>query len=175
MTQTQLTFSSNSYWTICVKICILDNIIAPVLFICISSVNNKRSMLRFHSIIPPITEGGLPVVFTVCFCLFFTYTISNFLMQPRSQGSLLHALRSERERERETSLFLSLRRAGRRESWERSCSWWPFIFVSLCCIKCCWYSCFVLGGFKVCRPRMGLCFLFSDLEHLIVLIRKSIN
>ena len=80
MTQTQLTFSSNCYWTICVKICILDNIIAAVLFIRICSVNNKRSILRFHSTTAPLTEGGLPVVFTVCFCLFFTYIISNFLM-----------------------------------------------------------------------------------------------
>ena len=112
MTQTQLTFSSNSYWTICVKICILDNIIAAVLFICISFVNNKRSMLRFHSITAPITEGGLPVVFTVCFCLFFTYIISNFLMQPRFQGSLLPALRSERERERRLSFSRSLGRVG---------------------------------------------------------------
>ena len=37
--------------------------------------------------------------------------------KPRSQGSLLPALRSERERER--ALSLSLRRAGRREPWER--------------------------------------------------------
>ena len=69
-------------------------------------------MLRFHSITAPITEGGLPVVFTVCFCLFFTYIISNFLMQPRSQGSLLPALRSERERERRLSFSRSLGRVG---------------------------------------------------------------
>ena len=80
MTQTQLTFSSNCYWTICVKICILDNIIAAVLFIWISFLKNSRSMLRFHSTTAPLTEGGLPVVLTVCFCLFFIYIISNFLM-----------------------------------------------------------------------------------------------
>ena len=39
-----------------------------------------------------------------------------FQRQPRSQRSLLPALRSERERERE------LRTAGRRERWERGCS-----------------------------------------------------
>ena len=39
--------------------------------------------------------------------------------QPRSQGSVLPALRSERERETRLSLSLSLRRAGRKEPWER--------------------------------------------------------
>ena len=92
MTQTQLTFSSNCYWTICVKICILDNIIAAVLFIRICSVNNKRSILRFHSTTAPLTEGGLPVVFTVCFCLFFTYIISNFLMTFYFCEFLLHKI-----------------------------------------------------------------------------------
>ena len=92
MTQTQLTFSSNCYWTICVKICILDNIIAAVLFIRICSVNNKRSMLRFHSTTAPLTEGGLPVVFTVCFCLFFTYIISNFLMTFHFCEFMLHKI-----------------------------------------------------------------------------------
>ena len=46
---TQLTFSSNFYWKICFKFCILEQIIATVLFICISSINNKRSLLRFQS------------------------------------------------------------------------------------------------------------------------------
>ena len=47
-------------------------------------------MLRFHSITAPITEGGLPVVFTVCFCLFFTYIISNFLMTIHFCEFMLH-------------------------------------------------------------------------------------
>ena len=107
MTQTQLTFYSNSYWTVCVKICILDNIIAAVLFICISSVNNKRSMLRFHSITPPITEGGLPVVFTTS-----------------SPGRFSLALGAGREKGYSVCFLLIL----------FPISWWPFIFVSLCCI-----------------------------------------
>ena len=50
---TQLTFSSNVYWNICFKFCILEQIIATVLFICISSINNKRSLLRFQSTTVP--------------------------------------------------------------------------------------------------------------------------
>ena len=54
---TQLTFSSNFYWKICFKFCILEQIIATVLFICISSINNKRSLLRFQSITAPTNRG----------------------------------------------------------------------------------------------------------------------
>ena len=49
-------------------------------------------MLRFHSINVPLTEGGLPVVFTVCFCLFFTYIISNFLMTIHFCEFMLHKI-----------------------------------------------------------------------------------
>ena len=48
---TQLTFSSNFYWNICFKFCIL------VLFLCISSINNKRSSLRFQSTTAPTNRG----------------------------------------------------------------------------------------------------------------------
>ena len=54
---TQLTFSSNFYWKICFKFCILEQIIATVLFICISSINNKRSLLRFQSTMAPTNRG----------------------------------------------------------------------------------------------------------------------
>ena len=54
---TQLTFSSNLYWKICFKFCILEQIIATVLFICISSINNKRSLLRFQSTTAPTNRG----------------------------------------------------------------------------------------------------------------------
>ena len=54
---TQLTFSSNVYWKICFQFCILEQIIVTVLFICISSINNKRSSLRFQSTTAP-TNGG---------------------------------------------------------------------------------------------------------------------
>ena len=54
---TQLTFSSNFYWNICFKFCILEQIIATVLFICISSINNKRSLLRFQSTTAPTNRG----------------------------------------------------------------------------------------------------------------------
>ena len=53
----QLTFSSNFYWNICFKFCILEQIIATVLFICISSINNKRSLLRFQSTTAPTNRG----------------------------------------------------------------------------------------------------------------------
>ena len=58
---TQSIFSSNFYWYICVKICILEQIIATVLFICLSSITTKRSILEFQSTTAPLTEGGLPV------------------------------------------------------------------------------------------------------------------
>ena len=54
---TQLTFSSNFYWNICFKFCILEQIIATVLFLCISSINNKRSSLRFQSTTAPTNRG----------------------------------------------------------------------------------------------------------------------
>ena len=54
---TQLTFSSNFYWNICFKFCILEQTIATVLFICISSTNNKRSLLRFQSTTVPTNRG----------------------------------------------------------------------------------------------------------------------
>ena len=54
---TQLTFSLNFYWKICFKFCILEQIIATVLFICISSINNKRSLLRFQSTTAPTNRG----------------------------------------------------------------------------------------------------------------------
>ena len=58
---TQLIFSSNFYWYICVKICILEQIIATVMFICLSSIKNKGSILKFQSTTAPLTQGGLPV------------------------------------------------------------------------------------------------------------------
>ena len=58
---TQSIFSSNFYWYICVKICILEQIIATVLFICLSSIKTERSILEFQSTTAPLTEGGLPV------------------------------------------------------------------------------------------------------------------
>ena len=58
---TQSIFSSNFYWYISVKICILGQIIATVLFICLSSIKTKRSILEFQSTTAPLTEGGLPV------------------------------------------------------------------------------------------------------------------
>ena len=54
---TQLTFSSNVYWKICFKFCIMEQIIATVLFICISSINNKTSLLRFQSTTAPTNRG----------------------------------------------------------------------------------------------------------------------
>ena len=54
---TKLTFSSNFYWKICFKFCILEQIIITVLFICISSINNKRSLLRFQSTTAPTNRG----------------------------------------------------------------------------------------------------------------------
>ena len=54
---TQLTFSSNFYWNFFLKFCILEQIIATVLFICISSINNKRSLLRFQSTTAPTNRG----------------------------------------------------------------------------------------------------------------------
>ena len=54
---TQLTFSSNVYWNFFFKFCILEQIIATVLFICISSINNKRSLLRFQSTTAPTNRG----------------------------------------------------------------------------------------------------------------------
>ena len=129
MTQTQLTFSSNHYWTICVKICILDNIIATVLYICISFVNNKRSMLRFHSSTAPLSEGGLPVVLKVCFCLFFTCIISNFLMTFYFCEFMLHKI----------------------------------LLIFMLCFG------WVQGVSTSYRT------LFSFFQHLIVLMRKSIN
>ena len=53
----QLTFSSNFYWNVCVKFCTLEQIIATVMFICIFSTNNKRSMLRFQSTTVPTNRG----------------------------------------------------------------------------------------------------------------------
>ena len=54
---TQLTFSSNFHWKICVKFCILEQIISTVLFVCISSINNKRSLLRFQSTTAATNRG----------------------------------------------------------------------------------------------------------------------
>lgn len=47
---------------LCVKICILKQIIATILFMCIFSMKNKRSMLGFQSTTAPLTEGVLPVL-----------------------------------------------------------------------------------------------------------------
>ena len=55
---TQLTFSLNFYWKICFKFCILEQIIATVLFICISSINNKRMLLRFQSTTAPTNRSA---------------------------------------------------------------------------------------------------------------------
>ena len=54
---TQLTISSNFCLKICFKFCILEQIIAAVLFTCISSINNKRSLLRFQSTTAPTNRG----------------------------------------------------------------------------------------------------------------------
>ena len=54
---TQLTFSSNFYWNFFLKFCILEQIIATVLFICISSINNKRSLLRLQWTTAPTNRG----------------------------------------------------------------------------------------------------------------------
>ena len=62
---TQLTFSSNFYWNICFKFCILEQIIATVLFLCISSINNKRSSLRFQSTTAPTNRGWSACVGTI--------------------------------------------------------------------------------------------------------------
>ena len=43
--------------TLCFKFCILEQIIATVLLICISSINNKRSLLRFQSTTAPTNRG----------------------------------------------------------------------------------------------------------------------
>ena len=44
------------------KICILEQIIAVILLICISSIINKRTLLRFHATMASLTEGGLSVI-----------------------------------------------------------------------------------------------------------------
>ena len=54
---TQSIFSSNFYWKIGFKFCILEQIITTVLFTCISSINNKRSLLRFQSTTAPSNRG----------------------------------------------------------------------------------------------------------------------
>ena len=46
------------------KFCILEQIIATVLFICISSINNKRSLLRFQSTTAPTNRGWSACVAT---------------------------------------------------------------------------------------------------------------
>ena len=53
----RLKLSWNFYWKMCFKFCILEQIIATVLFICFSSVNNKRSLLRFQSTTAPTNRG----------------------------------------------------------------------------------------------------------------------
>ena len=63
----QLTFSSNVYSKICFKFCILEQIIATVLFIYISSINNKRSLLRFQSTTPPTNRGWSACGVTLCY------------------------------------------------------------------------------------------------------------
>ena len=50
------------------KFCILEQIIATVLFICISSINNKRSLLRFQSTTAP-TKRGWSACGCKCRCL----------------------------------------------------------------------------------------------------------
>ena len=42
---------------ICFKFCILEQIITTVLFICISSINNQRSLLKFQSTTAPTNRG----------------------------------------------------------------------------------------------------------------------
>ena len=46
----------------CNDICILSQIIATVIFIFVSYVKNKKSMLRCQSTMATQTEGGLPVL-----------------------------------------------------------------------------------------------------------------
>ena len=62
---TQLTFSSNFYSNICFKLSILKQIIATELFTCISSINNKRSLLRFQSTTAPTNRGWSACAFSV--------------------------------------------------------------------------------------------------------------
>ena len=63
----QLTFSSNVYSKICFKFCILEQIIATVLFIYISSINNQRSLLRFQSTTPPTNRVWSACGVTLCY------------------------------------------------------------------------------------------------------------
>ena len=48
---TQLTFSSNFCWKICSKFCSLEQIIATVLFICISSINKTPKVVSVGALV----------------------------------------------------------------------------------------------------------------------------
>ena len=88
---TQLTFSSNFYWNICFKFCILEQIIATVLFLCISSINNKRSSLRFQSTTAPTNRGWSACADTtikVCYTRHLTF-IKNWEYECTRRISLL--------------------------------------------------------------------------------------
>ena len=71
----------------CIKICILEQIIATILFICISSIINKRTLLRFQSTTAPLTEGGLSVI--------PVHILIQLPVQYRQNGSLLLKLKNE--------------------------------------------------------------------------------
>ena len=53
------------------SVSILEQIIATVLFLCISSINNKRSLLRFQSTTPPTYRGWSACEQNICFVSYF--------------------------------------------------------------------------------------------------------
>ena len=73
----QLAFSSSFYCKICFKFCILEQIIATVLFICISSINNKSSLLRFQSTTAPTNRGWSAPGLMVCTSCKTSYNVGS--------------------------------------------------------------------------------------------------
>ena len=59
----------------CFNFCNLEQIIATVLFIYISSINNKRSLLRFQSITPPTKRGWSACAVTFCYPVLPSYPL----------------------------------------------------------------------------------------------------
>ena len=106
---TQLTFSLHCYRKICFKFCILEQIIGTVLFICISSINNKRSLLRLKSTTASTNRGwsayGLEDKFLFYFFAAFSIT----------------------KKERKTAhRHVFLRMVG---EVEMSCNWFGSVFI----------------------------------------------
>ena len=62
---------------ICFKFCILEQIIATVLFICISSINNKSSLLRFQSTTAPTNRGWSAPGLMVCTSCKTSYNVGS--------------------------------------------------------------------------------------------------